>query len=95
MARKRRQLAAALKAKAALAAVKEDRTAAQLASAFRVHASQIALWKRRLIEGAASLFEDGRRSGEPAGVDEAALYAEIGRLKMELEWLKKNVGPAP
>ena len=95
MARKRRQLAAAMKAKVALAAVREDRTAAQLASAFGVHATQIALWKRRLLDGAPSLFEDGRRRSESAAVDEAALYAEIGRLKMEVEWLKKNVGPPP
>jgi len=95
MARKRRQLAAAMKAKAANAAVREDRTAAQLASAFGVHASQIAVWKRRLLDGAASLFEDGRRKEAAGAADEAALYAEIGRLKMEVEWLKKNVGPAP
>jgi transposase-like protein len=94
MARKRRHLAAAFKAKVALAAVREDRTSAQLASAFGVHAAQIAVWKRRLLDGAAGLFEDGRRS-QPAGADEQALYAEIGRLKMEVEWLKKNVGPAP
>src|SRR5258708_3492166 len=95
MARKRRRLAAAFKARVALAAVREDRTAAQLANAFGVHTTQIADWKRRLLDGAAALFEDGRRTQAAGAADEQALYAEIGRLKMEVEWLKKNVGPAP
>jgi putative transposase len=93
MARKRRQLAAAFKAKVALAAVREDRTAAQLATAFGVHTTQIADWKRRLLDGASALFEDGRRTHAAEKAAEETLYAEIGRLKMEVEWLKKNVGP--
>jgi putative transposase len=91
MSRKRRTLGAALKAKVALAAVKGDRTTAQLASEFDVHTSQVTAWKKRLLEGVGELFADGRqkRSDEPLA-DEQELYEQIGRLKMEVEWLKKK-----
>ena len=60
MARKRRVLGAALKAKVALAAARGEKTTAQLASEFGVHASQVTAWKKQLLERAAGLFEDGR-----------------------------------
>ena len=90
MARKRTVHAARLKAKAALAAVKGDKRLSELSSQFGVHSTQIAAWKRRLLEGAAELFEDGRRRKSSNGPDEEELYEQIGRLKMELEWLKKK-----
>jgi len=91
MSRKRRMLGAALKAKVALAAVKGDRTTAQLASEFDVHTSQVTAWKKQLLEGVRELFADGRqkRKDEPSA-DEQELYEQIGRLKMEVEWLKKK-----
>jgi putative transposase len=91
MSRKRRVLGAALKAKVALAAVRGDKTTAQLASQFGVHTSQVTAWKKRLLEGVSELFADGRknRKDEPS-VDEQELYEQIGRLKMEVEWLKKK-----
>lgn len=89
-ARKRVVHSAAFKARVAMAAVRGDRTASQLASQFGVHAVQIAQWKRRLIEQAAELFEDGRRRARPQGPSNEELYAEIGRLKVELDWLKKK-----
>ena len=91
MSRKRRMLGAALKAKVALAAVKGDRTTAQLASEFDVHTSQVTAWKKQLLEGVSELFADGRqkRKDEPSA-DEQELYEQIGRLKMEVEWLKKK-----
>ena len=91
MSRKRRVLGSALKAKVALAAIRGDRTTAQLSSEFGVHATQVAAWKRQLLEGAAALFEDGRTSRRDAATpDEQELYEQIGRLKMEVEWLKKK-----
>ena len=91
MARKRRSLSGAFKAKVALAACRGDKTTAQLAAEYEVHANQIAAWKKQLLEGAAGLFEDGRskRVAEDAASDEE-LFAQIGRLKMEVEWLKKK-----
>jgi transposase len=91
MGRQRRAWSGTLKAKVALAALKGDKTTAQLASEFGVHASQITAWKKRLLEGAGELFADGRsrKSAEPSA-DEQELYEQIGRLKMEVEWLKKK-----
>ena len=60
MSRKRRVLGAALKAKVALAAIRGDRTTAQLASEFGVHTRQVTAWKKRLLEAAPDLFGDGR-----------------------------------
>ena len=92
MSRKRRKLGAALKAKVALAAVRGDRTTAQLASEFGVHTSQVTAWKKRLSESVTELFADGRRtSARENEANEQELYEQIGRLKMEVEWLKKKL----
>jgi transposase len=91
MSRKRRVFGGAFKAKVALAAFRGDKTTAQLASEFEVHASQVAAWKQQLLEQAAELFEDGRQRGrEESTAKEEELYEQIGRLKMEVEWLKKK-----
>jgi len=91
MTRKRRVFGAAFKAKVALAAVRGDRTTAQLASEFSVHTSQVTAWKKQLLEQAAGLFEDGRtKRRDESAADEQELYEQIGRLKMEVEWLKKK-----
>jgi transposase len=90
MTRKRRVFGGAFKAKVALAAVREKQTTAELASEFKVHASQVAAWKQQLLQGAPELFEDGRRKQQEQAADEQELYEQIGRLKMEIEWLKKK-----
>lgn len=91
MSRKRRNFSGAFKAKVALAACRGQKTTAQLAAEYEVHAGQVAAWKKQLLEGAPGLFEDGRgkRVGEDAANDQE-LYEQIGRLKMEVEWLKKK-----
>ena len=89
MARKRRVLGSSFKAKVALAAAKEDKTLSELAGKFQVHGNQVSTWKKTLVERAAELFEDGRKkSDDGPSVDE--LYEQIGRLQVELEWLKKK-----
>ena len=89
MARKRRVLSSQFKAKVAMAAAKEDKTLSELAGKFGVHGNQVSAWKKTLVERAAELFEDGRAKSESGpSVDE--LYAQIGRLQVELEWLKKK-----
>lgn len=90
MARKRLVHSSGFKAKVALTAVRGDRTMSQLAAQFGVHATQVASWRRRLLEGAAGLFEDRRRRDDRAGQNQEELYEQIGRLSMELEWLKKK-----
>ena len=90
MTRKRRVFGAAFKAKVALAAVRGDKTTAQLASELGVHTSQVTAWKKQLLEQAAGLFEDGRTGRNEQAADEQELYEHIGRLKMEVEWLKKK-----
>lgn len=90
MTRKRRVFGAAFKAKVALAAVRGDKTTAQLASEFSVHTSQVTAWKKQLLEQAVGLFEDGRQRRDETAANEQELYEQIGRLKMEVEWLKKK-----
>ncbi len=75
----------------ALAAIRGDKTTAQLASEFSVHTSQVTAWKKQLLEQATDLFEDGRRARpDERAANEQQLYEQIGRLKMEVEWLKKK-----
>lgn len=91
MSRKRRIFGAAFKAKVALAALRGDRTTAQLASEYSVHTSQVTAWKKQLQEHVAELFEDGRtKQHDATSASEQELFEQIGRLKMEIEWLKKK-----
>jgi putative transposase len=92
MTGKRKRHSAAFKAKVALEAAKQTRTVADLAKAFQVHPVQISQWKRQLLDGAESLFRDGRRrEREEEQAAQAELYERIGRLNMEVEWLKKSL----
>jgi transposase-like protein len=90
MSRKRRVFSPSFKAKVALAAIRGDKTTAELASKFAVHTSQVTAWKKQLLDQASDLFQDGRRKAQDSVVQEEELYAQIGRLKMENEWLKKK-----
>ena len=91
MARKRKIHSAGFKAQVALAALKEDRTANELASKYGVHATLIHAWKKQLLAGAETVFSNGAKSkAVDAEAQQAELYEQIGRLKMELEWLKKK-----
>ena len=87
--RARRNHTAAFKAKAALAAIKSDRTLAQLAEQFDVHPNQIAAWKAQLEGGAADVFGPGGGSGSaPPAVDVKSLHAKIGELTLENDFLE-------
>ena len=91
MRRKRRVFAGSFRAKVALAAVKGDKTLSELASHFDVHANQVSAWRKELVDRAAELFEDGRRrQPDEEAASQQELYEQIGRLKMEIEWLKKK-----
>jgi transposase-like protein len=85
--RSRRNHSPAFRAKVALAAVKGDKTLAELATQFDVHPTQITQWKAQLLERAASVFESGARSAE-SPVDLKALHAKIGELALENDFLE-------
>jgi putative transposase len=89
----RKNYSADFKSRVALEAIKGERTLAELASQYEVHPNQIRAWKKRLLAEVSDIFSDRRRKKK---VDEegvkAKLYEEIGRLKIELDWLKKKSG---
>ena len=86
--RARRNHSSAFKAKVALAAIKGDRTIAQLADQFDVHPNQITTWKAQLEGGAADVFGSGSGSGQASpSVDVKALHAKIGELTLENDFL--------
>ena len=91
---KRKQHTAAFKAQVALAAVKGDQTVNELASRYGVHPTLIHAWKKQLLAGADQVFRNGSKAvTADAEAEKAELFEQIGRLKMELEWLQKKVGP--
>ena len=85
--RPRRNHTPAFKAKVALAAVKGDRTVAQLAEQFDVHPNQVTSWKAQLEGGAADVFGPGGGTAAPA-VDVKSLHAKIGELALENDFLE-------
>ena len=91
MAGKRKQHTAALKAQVALAALKGDRTVNELAGHYGVHPTLIHGWKKQLLAGAEAVFANGVKAEQAdAEARQAELFGQIGRLKMELEWVKKK-----
>jgi transposase-like protein len=96
MARIRRKFSAEFKSKVALAAIREDRTLAELAGQYQVHPHQVTAWKRQALAVLPEVFsrkrdQDAARQREL--LDE--LYGQIGRLKVELDWVKKKSGLEP
>lgn len=82
------------KARVAMEGLRGEKTLSELGSQFKVHPIQIAKWRKLALDQMPELFVDGRRktaanNGEP---ETTALFEEIGRLKVELDWLKKKAG---
>jgi transposase-like protein len=92
MRRKRRNHSAAFKAKVALAALKGDKTLAELAEQFEVHANQITQWKSQLQERAGDVFATTAERAESTGPDVKELHAKIGQLAMENDFLVAALG---
>ena len=92
-AKKRKVHTAEFKAKVGLEAVRGVKTISEIAQLYGVHPQLVGQWKKEILESAGALFEV-KRGPKPAEdkSDEERLYGEIGRLKMENDWLKKKLG---
>lgn len=91
MKRKRRKFSAAFKAKVAIEALKERETLSELAARFELHPNQISSWKQEFLSKADTVFEKKGQQGEEPSIDPEKLYAKIGQLEMEREFLKKSL----
>lgn len=93
MSRVRKRYGSKFKAKVALEALKGEKTAAELASRYGVHSSQITRWKKQVMEMLPEVFSN-KQEKELAEAEElqGELYKQIGQLKVELDWLKKKSG---
>lgn len=94
MKNKRRSFSASFKAKIAVEAIKEQKTISELAQKHQLHPNQIALWKKEFLNNAESVFD--RNKAQQAELESLKkqqddLYQEIGRLKVESDWLKKKL----
>ena len=89
--KQRRQYTSQFKFRVALEALKETKPINEIASQYEIHPTQVKQWKRQLREGGADVFGNGN-SGQHKQQEniETELFEQIGRLKMELEWLKKK-----
>ena len=86
---KRRKFSAEFKAKVAIEALKEHQTLQELAQKYEVHPNQISVWKQEFLQNSARVFTKGKKKEEKE--DTSKLYEEIGRLKVEIDFLKKRI----
>ena len=91
---KRKPRSAQFKSQVALEALKNEKTINELAAEYDVHPNQISQWKRQLLDNLPTLFSTGRsKKAENDEALQARLYEEIGRLKVELDFVKKKAAP--
>lgn len=94
MKNKRRTFSPSFKAKIALEAIKEHHTLSELAQKYQLHPNQIALWKKEFLENAELVFDRNKKQTQELNTlktKQDELYKEIGRLKIESDWLKKKL----
>jgi transposase-like protein len=89
MKKTRRKFTSSFKAKVAISALKERESLAELSKRFEVHPTMISKWKLEFLEKSEGVFD--RKSDEDSGVDAEKLYAKIGQLEMENDFLKKSL----
>ena len=90
MKKTRRKFSGAFKAKVAIEAIKERESLAELSKRFEVHPQMISKWKKEFLENSANVF-DQHSKDEEAEIDVDKLYAKIGQLEIENDFLKKNL----
>lgn len=90
MGQKRRKFSSAFKAKVSLEAIKGKETLAELAKRFELHPNQISIWQQEFLEKSASVFDNGK-SEKKEEINVEQLYSQIGQLKVENDFLKKNL----
>ena len=89
----RKKYSKELKARIALVAIKGQKTIAELASEYGVHANQISIWKKQLLDAAPDTFTSGEDKGaEKKEIECERLYQKVGQLQIEVDWLKKKTG---
>jgi transposase-like protein len=95
MSSKRKHYSKELKAKIALEAVKGYSSITEISKEYKVHPNQISLWKKQLLENLPEIFDNprGPKTDETHSELTDQLYRQIGKLEMELEWLKKKYEP--
>ena len=87
----RKQYSKELKAQIALDAIKGQKTLAELASEYGVHANQISIWKKQLLDAAPATYSSGKdKDAEKKEVERDHLYQKVGQLQIEVAWLKKR-----
>ena len=91
MPKKRTQYPPEFKAKVALAALRNKQTIAELATHYGVHPTMINQWKKALVEGASELFGKNHKKHQQAEAESDELYRQIGRLKVERDFLSKKL----
>ena len=90
---KRNRYSKEFKAKVALEAIKGQKTASEMASEYGVHVSQITTWKKQLLEAAPEVFSRTRdREANNREAEQDQLYRQIGKLQVEVDWLRKKTG---
>ena len=89
----RKKYSKELKVRIALDAIKCQKTIAELALEYWVHANQISIWKKQLLDAAPTAFSNGKdKDAEQKEVERDHLYKKVGQLQIEVDWLKKNTG---
>lgn len=91
---KRNKFTTKFKAKVALEAIKGQRTINEIAATYKVHPSQVNNWKKKLLEGASGVFDGKKEQRQEQDIEEERdrLYRQIGKLQVEVDWMKKKTG---
>ncbi len=89
MKRSRRKFTSAFKARVAIEALKERESLAELSKRYELHPTMISKWKQEFLEKSSDVFD--KKSEEESGIDPEKLYAKIGQLEMENDFLKKSL----